>query len=216
MASRSREPRNLASGNPSRLPGAPDVRSRILQAAVALLADHGPGELTQPKVARAAGVRQSHLTYYFPTRAELLLAVAAHSIDALASGMAASAQEGSLTRHTLAPALVAAVSDKRRARVMLGLAVTADQDAELKPRFREFVGTIRARIGALLAQIGVVVDADTLAACHTMLVGAAVLNLARDDAASRRELQMVAGVIVERILAAGPGPRSSPQGVPAC
>jgi AcrR family transcriptional regulator len=208
MASPLRQRGPLAPGNSSSVSGPADVRSRILQAALALLADHGPAELTQPKVARAAGVRQSHLTYYFPTRADLLLGVAAHSIDALASGMSVSAQDGTLNRHTLAPALVAAVSDKRRARVMLGLAVTADQDAALKQRFREFVATIRARIGALLAQIGVVADADTLAACHTMLVGAAVLHLARDDAASRRELQMVAGVIVERILAAAPDSRS--------
>ena len=53
-----------------------DVRSRILEAALGLLAENGAHELTQPKVARAAGVRQSHLTYYFPTRGELLQEVA--------------------------------------------------------------------------------------------------------------------------------------------
>jgi len=183
---------------------APDVRTRILQAAVGLLAEHGVSQLTQPKVARAAGVRQSHLTYYFPTRADLLLAVAAHSMDALTSGMANAARDGSLTRETLAPALAAAVSDKRRARVMLGLVVTSDEDAALRARFRELVGVIRARIGALFAQIGVAVDADTLAACHSMMVGAAVLNLARDDASSRQELQAVAQLVVERILGAEP------------
>jgi AcrR family transcriptional regulator len=45
-----------------------DVRTRILEAALGLLAEHGVTELTQPKIAAAAGVRQSHLTYYFPTR----------------------------------------------------------------------------------------------------------------------------------------------------
>jgi AcrR family transcriptional regulator len=189
----------------------PGVRTRILEAAVRLLADHGVSELTQPKVARAAGVRQSHLTYYFPTRADLLMGVASHYIDALATGMASAARDGSLTRETLAPALVAAASDKRRARIMLGLAVTSDEDAQLKERFREFVATIRARIGALLAQLGIAADENTLALCHTMLVGAAVLNLARDDAESRQELQMVARVIVERILAS-PGTSARTRG----
>ena len=179
----------------------PDVRTRILQAAVELLADHGVGELTQPKVARAAGVRQSHLTYYFPTRADLLLGVASHSIEAMASGMASAAREGSLTRETLAPALVAAVTDQRRARVMLALVVTSGEDPQLKERFREFVAIIRGRLRALLAQIGIATDDPTLALCHTMLVGAAVLHFARDDAAARQEVQAVARAIVDRILA---------------
>ena len=65
-----------------------DVRGRILEAALGLLAESGAHELTQPKVARAAGVRQSHLTYYFPTRGELLQEVARHSIDKLAGQLA--------------------------------------------------------------------------------------------------------------------------------
>ncbi|MDH3319882.1 MAG: TetR/AcrR family transcriptional regulator [Betaproteobacteria bacterium] len=52
------------------------VRDRILEAALGLLAESGAHELTQPKVSKAAGVRQSRLTYYFPTRADLLQAVA--------------------------------------------------------------------------------------------------------------------------------------------
>jgi AcrR family transcriptional regulator len=190
---------------------APDVRTRILQAAVSLLAEQGVSQLTQPKVARAAGVRQSHLTYYFPTRADLLLGVAAHSMNALVSGMASAAREGSLTRDTLAPALVAAASDKRRARVMLGLAVTSDEDGELKARFRELVAAIRARIGALFTQLGIPVDADTLAACHSLIVGAAVLNQARDDASSRQELQMDVQVMVQRLLGAGPAAAKRPR-----
>ena len=179
----------------------PDVRTRILQAAVELLAEHGVGELTQPKVARAAGVRQSHLTYYFPTRADLLLGVASHSIEAMASGMASAAREGSLTRETLAPALAAAVTDQRRARVMLALVVTSGEDPQLKERFRQFVAAIRGRLRALLAQIGIATDDRTLALCHTMLVNAAVLHFARDDAAARQEVQAVARTIVDRILA---------------
>jgi AcrR family transcriptional regulator len=192
---------------------APDVRTRILQAAVRLLAEHGVGQLTQPKVARAAGVRQSHLTYYFPTRADLLLGVAAHSMDALVSGMASAARDGTLTRETLASALAAAASDKRRARVMLGLAVTADEDGALKARFRELVGVIRGRIAALFHQLGIPVDPDTLAACHSILVGAAVLNLARDDASSRQELQTVVNVLVERLLGTEPA-QAAPRRVP--
>ena len=60
-----------------------DVRTSILEAALTLLADHGVSRLTQPGVARAAGIRQSHLTYYFPTRADLLKATALYSIESM-------------------------------------------------------------------------------------------------------------------------------------
>src|SRR5690242_11685644 len=69
-----------------------EVRERILDAALGLLAESGAHSLTQPKVARAAGVRQSHLTYYFPTRGELLQEVARHSIEKLAGPLAPDAR----------------------------------------------------------------------------------------------------------------------------
>jgi len=61
-----------------------DVRERLLEAALKLLAESGAHELTQPRVAKAEGVRQSHLTYYFPTRADLLQESARYSIEKLA------------------------------------------------------------------------------------------------------------------------------------
>src|SRR5919201_1598046 len=87
-----------------------DVPERILQAALALLAQSGAHELTQPRVARAAGVRQSHLTYYFPTRADLLQAVAHYSIEKLA-GQLEHARPGALPVE-----IAAGAADKRLAR----------------------------------------------------------------------------------------------------
>ena len=58
------------------------VRQSILDAGVALLKEKGIAALTQPQVARAAGIKQSHLTYYYPTRTDLLLAVAENAIAA--------------------------------------------------------------------------------------------------------------------------------------
>src|SRR3954470_23555107 len=84
-----------------------------------------PHEVTQPRVARAAGVRQSHLTYYFPTRAALMQAVARHSIERLAGDLARG-QERSPSQ--VAGAIAAASSDRRVARLMLGLVSAADRD----------------------------------------------------------------------------------------
>lgn len=175
------------------------VPNRILQAAIGILAEHGVGDLTQPKVARAAGIRQSHLTYYFPTRADLLLAVATHSVEAMANNLDQGIRDGTLTAHGLAGALFTAASDKRRARILVGLAITAIEDVQVRERFRQFVASVRERIRALLGLIGIELDASALAAFHSTLVGATLLNLARDDAASRRELKRVIATAVERL-----------------
>jgi AcrR family transcriptional regulator len=161
------------------------VRSRILDAALGLLAAGGAHELTQPKVARAAGVRQSHLTYYFPTRGELLQEVARHSIGKLAS------QLGHARDRSLAEAIAAGAADKRRSRVMLGLVNAADRDAKVKARMRKFVAELRTRMSPLLAAGGLKTDAESVAFFHSCVVGCAVLQLARDNPAARAEARAV-------------------------
>lgn len=162
-----------------------EVRDRILQAALGLLAGSGAQELTQPKVSRAAGVRQSHLTYYFPTRADLLQGVACHSIDALAS------QLGKAKAGSLADGLAAGAADKRRSRVMLALVATADRDPAIKQRMRRFVKELRGRMAPLLAAGGLDADPENVAFLHSVIVGCAVLQLARDNTEARTEARAV-------------------------
>jgi AcrR family transcriptional regulator len=176
-----------------------DVPTRILQAALGLLAEHGAAELTQPKVARAAGVRQSHLTYYFPTRGDLLLAVARHAVNSLTEVLAAETQAGRLSLATLGHFLAEAIVDKRRARVMLGLIVASDEDRRLKDELRRLIQGVRAHLAAILERLGVDVELPTLAAWHALLVGAAVLHVARDDPASAREAQAQARFVASSI-----------------
>ena len=187
-------------------PGA-DVKTRILQAALGVLAEHGAAELTQPKVARAAGVRQSHLTYYFPTRADLLLAVAEHSVGSLMAALTHGAQSGRLTLAGLGQFMAEAILDKRRTRVMLGLIVSSDEDRRLKDELRLLVQGVRSTLTVVLEQLGVEADAQSVAAWHSLLVGAAMLHVARDDAASAREAQALARFVAERLTA---GQRGSP------
>jgi AcrR family transcriptional regulator len=168
-----------------------DVRTRILDAALELLARGGAGELTQPRVARAAGVRQSHLTYYFPTRDALLQAVADRSIDTLAEALMRAAQGGRLGPQALPRALARAITDKGRTRTILALINTADRDPAVRKRLRRFIGEARNRLGGVLSAAGGSAKPDDIAFLHTLLVGCAVLHLARDDAAARREATAV-------------------------
>ena len=196
----------------------PDVRTRILEAALGLLAEHGVTELTQPKIAAAAGVRQSHLTYYFPTRTELLKAVAVHSLQSLMAQMAAGAPAGGFDLPAFARMAGEQVADVRRTRVMLGLVITADQDPEVRQFMRDFVTTVRTHMGNLMRMFGKEPDEDTIAAFHTLMVGAAILNVARNDARSRKECAALAKVAVETFLMNAPdieGERPSARRMPS-
>jgi AcrR family transcriptional regulator len=177
-----------------------DPRARILEAAYALLSKQGVAELTQPKVARAAGLRQSHLTYYFPTRGDLLRALAQHSIGQMLSRLTGEATRGSLTPERLARLVGNMVSDKRRARTMLGLVVTSDERREIKQNLREFVAQVRGGIAGLAQMLGKDVDPERIVAFHSLMVGAAILNVARDNAQSRKDCAQLARYAVEHIL----------------
>jgi AcrR family transcriptional regulator len=182
----------------------PDVPSRILEAALDLLGEHGVGKLTQPNVAKAAGIRQSHLTYYFPTRADLLKATALHSIDSMIRMLASRASEGKLSTDMLASVASEMVGDKRRARVVLGLIVASDEDREIKVFLRDFVTRVRAGVGRIAQLLGREADADSVALFHTLIVGAAVLHIARDNAASRRESARMVRCAVDQLLSGAP------------
>src|SRR5919106_1699520 len=133
------------------------IRERILEAALGLLARSGAHELTQPRVARAAGVRQSHLTYYFPTRTDLLQEVARYSIGKLAAQLAHSQNA------SVAEGIAAGAADKRRSRVMLGLVAAADRDPKIKARLRKFIAELRGSIAPLLEAGGLQTDPESIA-----------------------------------------------------
>jgi len=161
------------------------VRERILQAALKLLAEGGAHELTQPRVAKAAGVRQSHLTYYFPTRGDLLQEVARYSIGKLA-GQLEHTKPGALPE-----SIAAGAADKRRARVMLGLVGAADRDPKIKQGMRKFVAELRERMTPVLAAGGMATDPASVAFFHSCVIGCAVLQLARDNPQARAEAKAV-------------------------
>lgn len=178
-----------------------DVRTRILDAALQLLAEHGVSHLTQPRVSRAAGVRQSHLTYYFPTRPDLLVAVARHSMELLSTPLLEQAQRGRLRREQLPDALAAALTDRRRIRIMLGVIAAADENAQVREALCELIGLVRSRLSAVLRALSLPEDRATVAMFHTFVVGAAVLHHARADDAARMEAHQAVRVVMSLLPA---------------
>lgn len=177
-----------------------DVRPRILHAALGLLAGAGVTELTQPKVSRAAGVSQSHLTYYFPTRAALLLAVAEYALESAAARFRDAMERAIRDRvEGGAGAIEGLFTDKRMVRVMLGLIVASDEDRKIKASLREFIGRVRDALRAVLGEMSLPNDDATVAALHATAVGCAVLNLARDNEQSRREVAATMRIALARL-----------------
>ena len=62
-----------------------DRRHDIVEAGLAVLREHGYTGFTQPRIAARVGLRQSHLTYYYPTRLDLLEAVGRTAITSISN-----------------------------------------------------------------------------------------------------------------------------------
>jgi len=109
------------------------VRDRILDAALALLREGGIQRVTQVQVAGRAKVRQSHLTYYFPTRHDLLEATTLSFVDTLAAGLDKLVGDGAVSAvGDLLSGLASAVAEDSHMRMFVGLIVEADEDPALR------------------------------------------------------------------------------------
>lgn len=123
-----------------------DIRTNILRAASDLVRAHGLKALTQPRVAKLAGVRQSHLTYYFPRKTDLLLALFEDSHHQVAGHTADSSVDPMLFLSKL-------MFDQDRARFFFSTVMAAadSDDAELRAvvagHMRGFVETIASHFG---------------------------------------------------------------------
>jgi len=153
-----------------------DRRQDILDAGLAVLGERGFAGLTQPRVAATAGVRQSHLTYYFPTRADLLIGVAHAAIDRQLAALDA-ALDGASPK--MAPAAIAkAITRPANVRVLLSLVLAADEVPEVRDLFRRFALGVQTRARALLEALQITATDDTVLAVHALSVGLAAVHLA--------------------------------------
>lgn len=167
-------------------PDPTSIKTRILDAGVALLETQGIATVTQPRVAKLAGVSQGHLTYYFPTRNRLLLGIAEAAIERVLEGMRESASVSATA--DLGRQLGELVVRHAPVRVLLGLIVAADSEPELRSALDTLIGRVREGLAGLLAARGVAVSPEQVLALHAGIVGLAIMNLARQTEASEAEV----------------------------
>ncbi|WP_044043729.1 TetR/AcrR family transcriptional regulator [Caballeronia insecticola] len=162
-----------------------DRRQIILEAALATLREEGYLGFTQPRVAARAGVRQSHLTYYFPTRLALIEAVARTAIEGQLAAVDAFAGESS--PKVTAASIASVAMRHENTRVLMALAQAADEEPSIRSLFRELAEGVAVRITRMLEAMGLVVTKEHVSMVHSLVVGLAVIELAvgRTDAKRR-------------------------------
>jgi AcrR family transcriptional regulator len=162
-----------------------DRRYDIVQAGLTVLREHGFAGFTQPRIAAAAGVRQSHLTYYYPTRVDLLTAVAHAAIERLLAAVETAFEES--TPKAAAARMASVAVRRENTRVLMALAQVADQEPALREIFRELADGIIVRVGKLLKNLQVKATDEHCYLVHALTVGMAVLYLAtaREDGERR-------------------------------
>jgi AcrR family transcriptional regulator len=171
-----------------------DRRTAILQAALAVLSEHGYAGFTQPRVATRAGMRQSHLTYYFPTRLALFEAVAQHAIETQLAALDATLDASSARAAARSLARVAGRAES--VRVLMALAQAADEEPSVRELFRDMTSAIGVRAGVLLQKLGIPVSSKHLDLLHALTVGLAVTNLAT----GRADGEERAAALIQNIL----------------
>lgn len=150
-----------------------DKRERILHAAIGVLREEGLARFSQPRVAARAGLRQSHLTYYFPSRVDLLHAVADLAV---AQRVAALQVIGTVTSIEQKIAVLAGVlADPEQTRVLIALTESADRDPGVRAAFAALGRELLPTTTELLTSAGVTPTRETLALIQSAGTGISVM-----------------------------------------
>jgi AcrR family transcriptional regulator len=175
------------------------VRERILFAAVEILNAEGFCGLTQTRVAERAGMRQSHLTYYFPARNDLLRETAVYGCEAMLGALELGIDSGQLNIENFREVLAVDIHDRRFARLMCALIVASDEDAAIKPWLASFEAANMEHLKSSFHKLGLPVTIDEVAFFHATYVGSVMLDLGEstDDSLERakRKVTMAFDVI---------------------
>ena len=172
------------------------VEKRLLQSALTVLRRDGFAAFTQSAVAAQADVRQSHLTYYFPTRPELLKGV---MNELKASAVAAvPTAGGKLNAAALSALLCADLQDSFAPRLMLALTAACDEDESLRPWLAAFESDNKKQFQHAL---GLPIESFDLDVFHATVAGAKLINLQQGTAQSAKKAARIIEWAIKRLLA---------------
>ncbi|WP_338780253.1 TetR/AcrR family transcriptional regulator [Streptomyces sp. DG1A-41] len=181
------------------------TRQRLLEAAVACLAEHGWAGSTVSVVAERAGVSRGAAQHHFPTREDLFTAAVEYVAEERSTALRALFPEGAAgDRHAVVAALVDLYTGPLF-RAALHLWVAASDEDQLRPRVTELesrVGreTHRIAVDLLAADESVPGVRETVQGLLDMARGLGLANLLTDDTARRkRVVDQWAGLLEETL-----------------
>ena len=189
-----------------------DRRQDIVEAGLATLREHGYAGFTQPRVAARAGLRQSHITYYHPTRLDLLAAIGRAAVERQLA--AVDATLGALSSIDEAAAAIANLATRHEnTRVLMALAQAGDEEPRLREQFRELADGIVARVTAFLSRLaGHPLPEDRARFLHTLSVGLAVVDLATGRPDGKQRAAVILKTALHLIAAEPPRAQPATQG----
>ena len=201
-----------ASSAESALPSRQPVPERLLAAAMELVQTEGLQALSQARVAAAAGLRQSHLTYYFPTRKDLIKAL----VQAIHAEIAAEMQaavlpdvQGAAAQDKVRAFFAARISEPLMARLMTALHSAADEDPSLRRWLGDFDNDIIDRLRDVFAALDLRPSDDELWLLHASFIGAAMLGAQPGTDAGPARAAHLARLAFDRLVAASPRARGA-------
>lgn len=174
------------------------LRERIVLAALDLLAEGGLKRLVQTQVANAVGIPQGHLTYYFPHKLDLMVAVARRAFEQIAdiideSGLAGQRLPESM-RQRLIDFIVGLIRDSGRTRMMLALFVAAED----VPALRQLVKAHASAVRTTLAQaLGIDPDSSDADLALAILWGLGLQHFIDDERRSEQEHKALLRAVAE-------------------
>lgn len=179
------------------------VRQRIVEAALNLAQTIGVQGMSQARVAAAAGVRQSHLTYYFPTRADLIKATVYAISDQMLDITKAAANA---TSQDIDPVqefrnfCLQQVCDKGQSRLLLSLMVVTEEEPSLHTWNDEFHHETVVQWQAVYRALGIDATEVDIEVFHATYVGAALLCMQSGSEVALQRATRVVGKAFDRLL----------------
>ncbi|MEU5315434.1 TetR/AcrR family transcriptional regulator [Streptomyces sp. NPDC021056] len=181
------------------------TRQRLLEAAVACLAEHGWAGSTVSVVAERAGVSRGAAQHHFPTREDLFTAAVEYVAEERSTALRALFPQGATAdRRTVVAALVDLYTGPLF-RAALHLWVAASNEEQLRPNVTE----LEARVGRETHRIAVeLLGADesrpgvreTVQGLLDMARGLGLANLLTDDAGRRERVVAQWAVLLDDAL----------------
>lgn len=193
------------------LPEGASARTRILTAGVEVLHSEGLSALTQQAVAARAGVRQSHITYYFPTRLDLLQATAQFGCEAMMNPISDGAKRGELTFEQFRNLLLPDVTDRGWWRLMIALVNACDESEGIRNWIVEFDAQLCARLREGFQAFNIELSEIDAQWLHAMYIGALTLDMQSQTTASQARARELVARGFDVVVSKARGGTESPQ-----